>query len=122
MCKIILSIKPEYVEKILSGEKKFEFRTKLAKRKVEKIIIYSTSPVMKVLGEVDVIATLTDSPELLWKTTSKTAGIDEVYFDAYFSNRKFANAYKLGEVLIYDSPRELNDFGLKTAPQSFIYI
>ena len=28
MCKVLLSINPEYVEKILSGEKEFEFKVK----------------------------------------------------------------------------------------------
>ena len=54
MCKILLSINPRYVEKILSGEKKYEFRTRIAKRKVDSILIYSTAPVKRVLAEVTV--------------------------------------------------------------------
>lgn len=122
MCKILLSIKPEYVEKILSGEKKFEFRTRVAKRKVDKIVIYSTRPVMKVLGEVDVVSVISGKPTTLWEKTEEFAGIDEEYFDDYFYNRDLAHAYKLGEVRIYQEPKKLMDFGCKTAPQSFVYI
>ena len=46
--KIIVSINPEYVEKILSGEKKFEYRTRAAKQQVDTLIIYATKPMMKV--------------------------------------------------------------------------
>ena len=49
MCSILLSINPEYAEKIMDGSKKFEFRKRKCKRRVDKIIIYSTSPVKKSL-------------------------------------------------------------------------
>ena len=53
--KVLLSIKPQYADKILSGDKKFEFRRLLYKSpNVKKIIIYATSPVMRVIGEFDV--------------------------------------------------------------------
>ena len=35
MKAILLAIKPEYVDKILSGEKKYEYRTRIAKEKVK---------------------------------------------------------------------------------------
>ena len=49
-----MSINPEYVEKILSGTKKYEFRKSKCKREVSEIIIYSTAPVSKVVGKVKV--------------------------------------------------------------------
>ena len=55
MSKILIPIKPEYVDKILSGNKKYEYRKIKPKRKVDKMIIYSTYPIMKVVGEVEVI-------------------------------------------------------------------
>ena len=44
MATILLSVKPKYIEKIFNGTKKYEFRKKLAKLDVSKIILYSTSP------------------------------------------------------------------------------
>ena len=53
--KILLSIKPEFVEKIISGEKKFEFRKSLPKRDgITTVVVYSTMPVGKVIGEFKV--------------------------------------------------------------------
>ena len=51
MPSILLSIKPEYAEKILSGEKRYEFRRKLCKREIDKIYIYATRPVQKVIAD-----------------------------------------------------------------------
>ena len=72
---ILLSVNPEYVDKIFAGSKKYEFRKRLANRDVDKIIIYSTMPVMKVVGEVQVIKTISASPTALWEYTKKFAGI-----------------------------------------------
>ena len=44
MSTILLSIKPEYVNKIIAGTKKYEFRKHLAQGDIQKIIIYSTAP------------------------------------------------------------------------------
>ena len=66
--KILLSIKPEFVEKIISGEKKFEFRKTLPKREgVTTVVVYSTMPVGRVIGEFKVKDTLSNTPESLWE-------------------------------------------------------
>ena len=52
--KVILSIKPEFVEKIINGEKKFEYRRKIFKKDVEKVLIYASSPIKLVVGELHV--------------------------------------------------------------------
>ena len=41
MCDVLMSINPEYVELIFNGEKKYEFRKNVCKRRVDKIIIYN---------------------------------------------------------------------------------
>ncbi|OTQ00605.1 hypothetical protein B5S43_08290, partial [Gilliamella apicola] len=64
--KVLLSIKPEFVEKILSGEKKYEFRKKLFKRQsVKTIVIYATMPIGKVVGEFDIDHVISDEPNLV---------------------------------------------------------
>ena len=122
MCKILLSINPIHVEKILLGFKKYEFRTRIAKRKVDSILIYVTSPIKKIVAEVEVRETLIDDPEKLWQLTKEYSGINKEYFNDYFKERKFAMAYKLGEVKEFEIPLNLSSYGIKAAPQSFIYI
>ena len=52
MCKLLMSINPEHVDNILAGTKKFEFRKTKCKEKIESIVIYSTSPIMRVVADV----------------------------------------------------------------------
>lgn len=118
----LMSIRPVYVEKILSGQKRFEYRKVPCKRKIERILIYSTAPIMKVVGEVEVTEVLTDTPSRIWEKTKLRSGISRDFFDQYFNGRQIAVAYALGKVTEYKSPRNLVDFGIKTAPQSFVYL
>lgn len=119
---IILSIKPEYVEMILRGSKKFEYRKRLAKENISVIFIYSTFPCMRVVASVQVVGQLAAPPYELWKKTKEAAGISRENYLAYFHGCKTAYAYELGDVEVFESEKELSDFGVSTAPQSFVYI
>ncbi|MDY4051795.1 MAG: ASCH domain-containing protein [Bacilli bacterium] len=119
---IIISINPEHVENIIKGIKKYEYRTKAAKQDINKIIIYETFPIKKIVAEAEIIEVLMMNPSDLWELTKNDSCITKDYFDKYFKNKKVAYAYKLGKVEVYDSPKELKEFGLKYAPQSFVYI
>lgn len=83
-CEILLSINPEYVEQILCGKKKYEFRKNLCKRRVDKNIIYSTSPIMKVVGEAEVEEVLFDKPQKIWNITKKHSGVNKVFLNKYY--------------------------------------
>lgn len=122
MCTILLSIKPEYTNRILEGSKKFEFRRSIAKRKVDRILIYSTAPEMKVVAMVEVLGVEQDSPKNLWQKTHANAGISRPKFMNYFANRSVAYAYKLGALQKFDKPKTLAEFGITAAPQSFVYV
>ena len=122
MKKILLSINPEHVSKILSGEKVFEYRTKVAKQDVKSLLIYETSPVKRVVAEAEILEVLELPPEDLWAATKDYSGIKKDFFDAYFANREVAYAYRLGNIKAYDRPMELSRFGVKAAPQSFVYV
>lgn len=122
MCAILLSINPQYVERIMCGEKKFEFRKNVCKRNVDKIVIYSTSPVMKVVGEAEVEEVLVDEPQKIWNVTEEYSGVEREFFDEYYEGREQAVAYKLKSVVEYDKPKMLNEYGIKSAPQSFCYL
>lgn len=122
MESILLSINPEYVERILAGTKKYEFRKRLTNRTINKILIYSTAPMMKVVGEVEIVKTISSSPSALWECTKKFAGISRDKYRQYFKGCKVAYAYQLGKVVQYDLPKELSEFGISFPPQSFIYL
>lgn len=120
--KIIISINPEHVENILNGTKKFEYRKIAAKKDISSIIIYETTPIKRIVAEAEIIEVLMFEPEILWDKTKDASGISKEFFDDYFQNRKIAYAYKLGKVKKYEIPKTLNDYGIKAAPQSFVYV
>lgn len=122
MSTILLSIKPEYANKIITGTKKYEFRKHLAQGNIQKIIIYSTAPEKKIIGEVEVVDTLTMKKTPLWEKTKSAAGISREKYREYFCDSSIAHAYVLGEAIKYEIPKVLADFGLTQAPQSFVYI
>jgi len=122
--KVLLSIKPEYANKIFSGEKKFEFR-KRAFRKIEvhTVVVYSTMPVGRIIGEFTIKTIHQDSPESIWSKTKRFSGIDEVFFNEYYNGRKLAVAIEVDNPVLYKEPinpkKEYDNF---TAPQSFMYL
>ncbi len=122
MASILLSIKPEYVERIHAGSKKYEFRKRIAKKTVGKILMYSTAPIMKVVGEVQIVETISASPSAMWEQTKESAGITRDKFREYFKGCKTAYAYHLGEVTRYSPPKDLSEFNINFPPQSFIYL
>ena len=122
MGTIMMSIKPEYVKKIFSGIKKYEYRKKKCKQKIDKIIVYSSSPVQKVVGELLIEDVLYNKKEIIWNETNIYGGINKDKFDKYFEKNDYAVAYKIKKFIIYDKPKKLKDYNINTAPQSYAYI
>ena len=121
--KVLLSIKPEFALKIFEGTKRYEFRKALFKdRSVKTIVVYASSPMQRVIGEFEIEDILYLEKEKLWKTTKKYSGIDKLYFDKYFQEKEIGYALKIKRITRYESPKELKDFKVNYAPQSFIYL
>ncbi len=122
--KVLLSIKPEYVEKIFNGSKKFEFRKVLYQNKeVRTIIVYATMPVGKIVGEFDVARVVTGTPSEVWAETADHAGITHSFFAEYFDGRECAYALAIGDVREYEEPI-VPDLAYEnfSPPQSFMYV
>lgn len=122
MPTMLLSIKPEYAKAILAGQKEYEFRKRRCKTGVNKIVFYSTAPEGKVVGEAEIEDIIEGSPSKIWELTKKTAGITQAKYFAYYHGYHNAIAYKLKNVVIYAPPKELSDYEIAHAPQSFIYL
>ena len=120
--RIIISINPRYDDQILSGNKKYEYRTKATSKDIHSLLIYETYPVKKVVAEAEVLEVLKDTPHGLWLSTHQYAGISKKDYDSYFEGKRFAYAYKLGKIKVYDCPLDIGSFGFKSAPQSFVYV
>ena len=122
MNTILMSIKPEFVEKIFSGKKKYEYRKRACKENVDKVIVYASSPVKKVVGELIIKQVLCDKKDSIWNKTNNFGGINRDKYDEYFKNCDYAIAYEIDKVIKYDNPKILKDYHIKRAPQSYVYI
>lgn len=119
---VLLSIKPEFALEIFNGTKKFEYRRTIFRERVERIVVYASSPVKMVIGEFLIKDILFEDLHSLWCKTKHHSGISRRYFYLYFSDKEKGYAIKVGRVIKYQTPRPLHDlYGIK-APQSFAYI
>ena len=122
MCTILLPIKPEYANKIVDQTKLYEYRKNVCKRDIDKIVIYSTSPVKRIIAEVEVKSIISNTPNKLWDETKQYSGISKTKYMKYFENKDIAFAYKLGKVIVYEQPKKLKDIGIDYYPQSYVYL
>lgn len=122
--KILLSIKPEFANKIFNGEKKFEYRRTIFRNSnIRRVIVYASSPVSKVIGEFRIEEVISDSPKLVWKLTQDYSGISKEYFEQYVEEKDIIHAIKIGTTKRYRKQLSLqDDFDIKYAPQSFVYL
>ena len=123
MKAVLLSIKPEFAHKIFEGSKKFEFRKQVCKdTSVKKVIVYSSSPEQKVIGEFEIEAILSDTPDNIWIQTKLYSGISQEFYNEYFKGRDNAYAIKVASTKKYRKEKSLADYNVQSAPQSFAYV
>lgn len=120
--KVVLSIKPEFANKIFDGTKTFEFRKVIFKNTaVKTVIVYASSPVQQVIGEFQIDSIINLDLKTLWEMTNSSSGISKDYFYKYFANRELGYAIKIKNPKKYVTPKSLKrDFNL-VPPQSFAY-
>lgn len=70
----LISIHPKHVAKILSGDKRLEFRRRWAAQPVDRILIYSTAPIGQLVAVAKIRQTIIDSPSKLWMVAQKAGG------------------------------------------------
>ena len=121
--KVILSIKPEFANKIFEGTKKYEFRRTIFKNPdVKKIVVYSSSPVQKIIGEFEIERIISYELETLWDKTKKYSGISEDFFFQYFGNKEHGFAIKIKNTKLYRTPKCIREDYNLFPPQSFLYL
>ena len=121
---VILSIRPKFCQLIFDGQKKYEYRKRVFTRSdVDKVYIYATKPICRIVGYFTIAAMIEDSPNVMWQMTHEGSGITKEYFDAYFKNCHTAYAIKIGEVVKLDTPIDPKEV-IKNfhAPQNFMYV
>ena len=122
---VFLPIKPQYAEKLLSGEKHFEFRRKTFGQHVTHIVVYASSPVKQILGIVEIKQIHRDTPSATWQKTFETAGIAKSDFFEYFAGVDTAYAIEIKQRTKIRLKNAVSPKAIKEdfrVPQFFTYV
>lgn len=120
--KVVLSIKPEFANKIFDGTKRFEFRKAIFKNdNIKSVLVYSSSPVQKVIGEFQIGQIIKHDLETLWDLTKEFSGITEEYFYEYFADKEHGYAIQIKKKTKFKVPKCLREDYNLLPPQSFAY-
>ena len=138
---VLISIKPEWCELIMSGKKTIEFRKSYPKEYPCKVIIYCSKGGKKlyhngsllngkVIGEFNCDSVFHDVQEFKYSDHADT--VDRAYFEKHgcvipgslqkYSRGKSVYGWFIDDLMIYVKPKELKDYRVKRAPQSWQYI
>mgnify|MGYP005862450623 CR=1 FL=1 len=123
---VLISIHPEHVVKILSGEKKLEFRRRWTTKKVDSLVIYETSPTQKIVAIANVKTIYRGTKSRLWELSKiKGGGISRARLFEYIGTRSEGVAIELSKIITLGnnglSPAAIFGEGFHP-PQSFRYI
>jgi type I restriction enzyme S subunit len=121
---VLLSVNPKYVAKIVDGEKKYEFRKRIFKKKdVDQIYIYSTFPVGKIICTVTIKRILEGSTDEIWEKCSLHSGMTKDEYFCYFEGKEKAFAIEIKNVRVFGRPLDpYITFDSFIPPQSFYYV
>ncbi|UTS88163.1 helix-turn-helix domain-containing protein [Rhizobium anhuiense] len=123
---VVLSIRPQYSDKILEGRKTVELRRRFPVSAPGGTVayIYSTSPIRAMVGAAEIKEVLKLPIEQIWAEFEDTAFIDRDNFESYFQGLDFGFALLFDDVKPFSRPIPLTElrekFGFEP-PQSFLY-
>jgi len=123
---VVFSIKPQYSEKILDGQKTVELRRRFPMDVPAgtKALIYSTSPTRALTGLAEIDEVLKGTPASIWKNFAGEACIEKADFDAYFAGAESGFVIKLSHATPLTRPFDLSELRERFSfepPQSFLY-
>lgn len=116
---LIISIKPEFVAKILTSEKKYEFRRRIYKKEVDKVYIYQTLPNPGIVAYFKPGEIIKDTPENLWSNFKDVSGTTEEFLLSYLHDKEEAYAIEITNLHVFETPIMPENI---RAPQSYKYI
>lgn len=97
---LIISIKPQYAEKIFSGEKTIELRKSKPLRSPENgyMLIYVTSPIKEIWGICKIENIIKDNTEIFWEKFGNQTGVSLKEFNEYYNEKTKALGIKLKDI------------------------
>lgn len=124
---LLLSLRPEFAEKVFAGTKRVELRRVRPRIEVQDwVLVYVSTPVQAVVGAFQVAGVVENSPATLWRKVREHAGVTRRQFDDYYSGAPKGYGIFLSAVKMLPKPVKLSylrmiwpDFH---PPQSYRYL
>jgi predicted transcriptional regulator len=121
----VLSVRPVYIQRILSGEKTVELRRRFPNLSgICEVLLYSTSPVQAIVCKAELREVSHHSLRSLWTHFAHAIGVTRQEFNAYFAGVDNGYALRLAKVRALAQPLHLSDLVRDYAfhpPQSYCY-
>jgi len=124
---LLLSIRPQYAEKIFGGTKTVELRR--VRPRVEegdRVLVYVSSPVKALVGVFRVNQVVERSPQELWGVVRREAGIEREAFEAYYDGASAGFGIFFSDVWQFSRPIELQSIRQQWSgfqpPQGYRYL
>jgi predicted transcriptional regulator len=124
---LFLSLRPEYADLILCGEKTVELRRRKPDIEDDDIVIlYAASPIKSILGTARVQSVVQGAVGHIWQEFGPKTGISKSTYKEYFDDSSEATAIvlrkttRLSEPLHLESIRKIIDGFMP--PQSYRYL
>ncbi len=127
MKSAIISIRPQYIDKILAGEKTVEIRKRPIRMAPGTLLwLYATRPYGCIAGMCTVKAVLRSHPDEIWESYSNETGISYDTFVSYVNGAEKITAITLDTIKPVDQSMTLQDIRKQIQifhpPQFFSYI
>ena len=124
---LLLSIRPQYAEKIFDGTKTVELRRVRPRVKEgDTVLVYASSPVKALVGAFVVSRVVEKAPQELWRIVRSRAGIEQEEFEAYYDGARTGFGIFFKEVCEYSAPIELQSIRQRWPdfwpPQGYRYL
>jgi predicted transcriptional regulator len=126
--QILLSMQPNYAERVFARTKHIEIRKKFSSRwKGCKAVVYGSRPLGALMGEVTLSEVISGHPEQIWNRYGEMAGCSHEEFMQYVGDSKEIYAVELADATPYlypvdiDQISHLMNHNLRP-PQSFLNV
>jgi len=99
---LLMSVKPEFAEKIMSGEKRVEIRRKFSPKWIgQRITLYSSKPEQCLIGEASVGGVVIGQPDYIWQEFGSQLGCTRAQLQQYAMGTDTLYAIVVSDVMPY---------------------
>jgi len=104
-CDLVLSIRPTFAQKIVTGEKKVEVRRKFSRKwEGSTALIYASTPLRQFIGEAVIGKVITKSPGEIWAEWRNELGCSYDEYTSYCQGAAQVSAVIFSEVRPFRDP------------------